>query len=135
MICPTCGPGDRWHYLAIVMDLRAHLVVGYAVSDKPNAQLVVDTLEITLEARSYPQGLMFHSDQGSHNGGRCFRRIMPRGRTQQSMSRRRNRWDSAPIERLFLSLNSEWLQPLRHTSLAAAKADLDDYLIRYYNWR
>jgi len=34
--------GDRWHYLAVVMDLCTRRVVGSAISDKPNAQLVMD---------------------------------------------------------------------------------------------
>ena len=127
--------GDRWHYLAVVMDLCTRRAVGSAISEKPNAQLVVDALEIALEARGYPKGLMFHSDQGSQYGSRRFRRILWRHRIQQSMSRRGNCWDNAPMERLFRSLKSEWLPPLGYKSLAAAKADINDYFMRYYNWR
>ena len=127
--------GDRWHYLAVVMDLCTRRVVGSAISEKPNAQLVVDALEIALETRGYPKGLMFHSDQGSQYGSRRFRRILWRNQIQQSMSRRGNCWDNAPMERLFRSLKSEWLPPLGYRSLMAAKADINDYFMRYYNWR
>lgn len=74
--------GDRWHYLAVVMDLCTPRVVASAIGDKPNAQLVVDALEIALEARGYPRGLMFHSDQGCQHGSRRFRRILWRHRIQ-----------------------------------------------------
>ena len=127
--------GDRWHYLAVVMDLCTRRVVGSAISDKPNAQLVIDALEIALESRGYPKGLMFHSDQGSQYGSRRFRRVLWRHRVQQSMSRRGNCWDNSPMERLFRSLKSEWVPPLGYRSLAAAKADINDYFMRYYNWR
>ena len=30
--------GDRWHYLAVVMDLHTRRVVGFALSDKPNVR-------------------------------------------------------------------------------------------------
>jgi putative transposase len=78
---------------------------------------------------------MFHSDQGSQYASRRFRRVLWRHRILQSMSRRGNCWDNAPMERLFRSLKSEWLPPLGYKSLAAAKADITDYFMRYYNWR
>ena len=117
------------------MDLCTRRVVGSAISDKPNAQLVIDALEIALETRGYPNGLMFHSDQGSQYASRRFRRVLWRHRVQQSMSRRGNCWDNSPMERLFRSLKSEWVPPLGYRSLAAAKADINDYFMRYYNWR
>jgi len=39
------------------------------------------------------------------------------------------------MERLFRSLKSEWLPPHGYKSLAAARADIEDYFMRYYNWR
>lgn len=39
------------------------------------------------------------------------------------------------MERLFRSLKSEWLPPLGGKSLMAAKADINDYFMRHYNWR
>ena len=68
---------------------------------KPNAQLVVDALEEALESRGYPKGLMFHSDQGSQYASRRFRRVLWRHPIVQSMSRRGNCWDNAPMDRLF----------------------------------
>ena len=126
--------GDRWHYLAVVLDLSHRRVVGAAIGEKPNAQLVVDALDEALESRGYPKGLMFHSDQGSQYVSRRCRRVLWRHRILQSMSRRDNCWDNAPMERLFRSLKSEWLPPLGYKSLAAARADINDYFMRYYNW-
>jgi putative transposase len=126
--------GDRWHYLlAVVLDLSHRRVVGSAIGEKPNAQLVVDALQKALENRGHPKGLMFNSDQGSQYASRRFRRVLWRHRIVQSMSRRRNCWDNAPMERLFRSLKSEWL-PLGYKSLAAARVGIKDYFMRYYNW-
>jgi putative transposase len=55
----------KWHYLAVVMDLYARRVVGWALSAKPDADLVVEALDVAYEQRGKPQGLLFHSDQGS----------------------------------------------------------------------
>ncbi|WP_184236164.1 integrase core domain-containing protein, partial [Aeromonas veronii] len=58
-----------------------------------------------------------------------------RYRMTQSMSRRGNCWDNAPMERLFRSLKSEWLPATGYMGLWEAKRDISYYLMDYYNWR
>ena len=116
------------------MDLHTRRVVGSALSTKPNAELVKTALEDALIERGYPRGLLFHSDQGSQYASRTYRRFLWRHRIDQSMSRRGNCWDNAPMERLFRSLKSEWLPPLGYKSFEAARSDINDYFMRYYNW-
>ena len=43
-------------------------VVGWALSGKPDADLVIKALDIAYEQRGKPQGLLFHSDRGSQAG-------------------------------------------------------------------
>jgi transposase InsO family protein len=126
---------DRWHYLAVVLDLHRRRVVGSAMSNKPSGDLVVKALENALASRKPTPGLIFHSDQGSQYASRKFRRLLWRHQIRQSMSRRGNCWDNAPMERLFRSLKTEWLPPLGYRSLQAAEADINEYLFGYYNWR
>ena len=45
-----------------------------------------------------------------------------------------NRSSAVPVVS-SASLPSEWLPPLGYKSLAAARADIKDYFMRYYNWR
>ncbi|VWD47792.1 IS element protein [Burkholderia contaminans] len=54
----------RWHYLAAVLDLFTRRIVGWAFSTRPDADLVVQALDMAYEQRGRPQGLLFHSDQG-----------------------------------------------------------------------
>jgi len=42
--------------------------MGWALSEKPDAELVIKALDMTYEQRERPQGPMFHSDQGSQGG-------------------------------------------------------------------
>ena len=51
--------------MAVVIDLCARRVVGWALSEKPDAQLVIEALNRAVELRGANPGLMFHSDQGS----------------------------------------------------------------------
>ena len=125
--------GQRWSYLAVVLDLYARRVVGWAMSDTADADLVVQALDHAWEQRGRPHGVMFHSDQGSQYASRKFRQRLWRYRLVQSMSRRGNCWDNAPMERLFRSLKTEWIPPMGYHSLAAARKDISSYLMGYYN--
>jgi len=99
----------QWHYLAVVIDLYARRVVGWAFSPHPDAALVIKALDMAYEQRGRPVGVLFHSDQGGQYASRSFRQRLWRYRMEQSMSRRSNCWDNAPIERLFRSLKTEWV--------------------------
>ncbi|MFM5172292.1 IS3 family transposase [Aeromonas veronii] len=126
--------GGRWHYLAAVLDLHTRRVVGWAMSDKPDAELAIKALEMAYQQRGCPSGVLFHSDQGSQYGSRAFRQRVWRYRMTQSMSRRGNCWDNAPMERLFRSLKPEWLPATGYMSVREAKRDISYYLMDYYNW-
>ena len=39
--------------------------LGWALSEKPDADLGIKALDVAYEQRGKPQGLLFHSDQGS----------------------------------------------------------------------
>lgn len=125
--------GGRWRYLAVVLDLYARRVVGWALSDHPDADLVVKALDRAYEQRGRPEGVLFHSDQGSQYASRKFRQRLWRYRMTQSMSRRGNCWDNAPMERLFRSLKSEWVPALGYLSFTEAERDVGQYLMGYYN--
>lgn len=93
----------RWHYLAVVLDLYSRRVVGWAMSAKPDADLVIKALDRAYEMRGRPPGVLFHSDQGSQYGSRSFRQRLWRYRMAQSMSRRGNsatttrRWNGCSV--------------------------------------
>lgn len=125
--------GNRWIYLAAVMDLYARRIVGWALSDRPDSKLTTRALRVAYEARGCPSQLMFHSDQGSHYTSIEFRQVLWRYRIKQSMSRRGNCWDNAPMERFFRSLKTEWIPEHGYVSKEQAEADVLRYLTSYYN--
>jgi putative transposase len=124
----------RWHYLAVVLDLYTRRVVGWAFSTKPAADLVIKALDMAYEHRGEPQGVMFHSDQGGQYASRRFRQRLWRYRMLQSMSRRGNCWDNAPMERLFRSLKTEWVPSTGYMTAQEAHRDISHYLMHRYNW-
>jgi len=127
--------GTHWSYLAVVLDLFARRVVGWALSDKPDTDLTIKALDLAYEQRGKPEGILFHSDQGCQYGSLRFRQRLWRYQINQSMSRRGNCWDNAPMERLFRSLKYEWIPTTGYHSMAEAKKDIGLYLMDYYNWQ
>ena len=125
--------GERWAYLAVVLDLFARKPVGWALSASPDSELTKKALTMAYESRGEPKGVMFHSDQGCQYTSLAFRQQLWRYQIVQSMSRRGNCWDNSPMERFFRSLKTEWISEIGYTSFTAAKHGITDYIIGYYS--
>jgi len=125
--------GNRWAYLAIVMDLFARKMIGWSMSLSPDSELTSSALKMAYESRGRPKGIMFDSDQGSHYTSRKFRQTLWKCQVKQSLSRRGNCWDTHPMERLSRSLKSEWMPPLGYRNLPEARKDICGYLMGSYN--
>ena len=125
--------GNRWMYLAVVIDLFARKVIGWAMSLSPDTQLTSKAFSMAYESRGKPKGVMFHSDQGSHYTSRKYRQLLWRLQIKQSLSRRGNCWDNAPMERFFRSFKAEWMPTVGYRSFAEAQQEVIRYIIGYYN--
>lgn len=123
-----------WCYLAVVMELNSRRVVGSAISDSPDAELVCRAMRNALESRNIKGRLLFHSDQGSQYSSKKFRQLLWRNGVMQSMSRRGNCWDNAPMERFFRSLKSEWVPHRGYRDINEAITDINRW-VSYYNTR
>ena len=127
--------GDRWLYLAAVLDLYSRRIVGWACSTHPDSELTSKALRLAYESRSKPSSLLFHSDQGSHYTSLAFRQQIWRCQIVQSMSRRGNCWDNAPMERWFRSFKTEWMPKLGYAHFDLAKRDIAAFVYHYNNCR
>jgi len=125
--------GKQWLYLALVIDLYARRIVGWACSTSPDSQLTGKALKMAYIARGRPKNLMFHSDQGCHYTSKAFRKILAGFKIKQSMSRRGNCWDNAPMERCFRSFKTERMPKYGYKSFEEAQRDVLSY-IRYFNF-
>ncbi len=132
----TCvWAGTRWLYLALVIDLYARRIVGWACSTSPDSELTMHALRIAYESRGKPKGVMYHSDQGCHYTSKAFQQQLWRYQIKQSMSRRGNCWDNAPMERCFRSFKSEWMPKTFYTSYEQAEKDIMQYIKHYNGYR
>jgi putative transposase len=119
--------------LAVVLYLYARKPIGWALSNSPDSEQTEKALTMAYESRGRPEGVLFHSDQGSHYTSIKFRQQLWRYRINQIMSRQGICWDNSPIERFFRSLKTEWVPEMGYRSFAEAQRSLVDYMAGYYS--
>jgi putative transposase len=126
---------EGWLYVAAVIDLFSRRVVGWSMSATMTAQLVTDALVMAIWRRGRPKALLHHSDQGSQYSSEQFQRLMADHGITCSMSRSGNVWDNAAMESFFSSLKTERVARKVYRTRDAARADVFDYIERFYNPR
>jgi putative transposase len=127
--------GEGWLYVAAVIDLFSRRVVGWSMSATMTAQLVIDALLMAIWRRGRPDTLLHHSDQGSQYTSEQFRLLLEDNGVSCSMSRSGNVWDNAAMESFFSSLKTERTARKTYRTRTEAKADVFDYIERFYNPR
>jgi putative transposase len=124
---------EGWLYVSAVIDLFSRRVVGWSMSATMTAQLVADALLMAVWRRGKPRELLHHSDQGSQYSSEQFQRLMADSGIVCSMSRSGNVWDNAAMESFFSSLKTERTARKTYRTRNEAKADVFDYIERFYN--
>ncbi|MFW7379332.1 MAG: IS3 family transposase [Oligoflexus sp.] len=123
-------------YLCVVMDLASREIVGWYVDDNMEAKLVCQAfLNAILSRANAPRGAIFHSDRGSQYSSEQFRKLLELYGLRQSMSRRAQCWDNAPMESFFGSLKEEYNEDpmFWFTNLEDARSGLFEYIEIFYN--
>ncbi len=126
---------EGWLFFAVVLDLFSRRVVGWSMSTEMTAQLVTDALIMAIWRRGRPEELLHHSDQGSQYTSEEFQRLLQAHGVTCSMSRQGDVWDNSAMESFFSSLKMERVRRRVYATREQAKADLFDYVERFYNPR
>jgi transposase InsO family protein len=130
----TYLPTDEgWLYLAGIVDLGTRRLIGWAMNERITAKLACDALQMAYWRRKPQAGLLMHSDRGSQYASAEYRKLIKQFQMTQSMSRRGNCWDNAPMESFFKTLKVERTHRLRYTSRAQARLDVVDWIEGFYN--
>ena len=124
---------EGWLYVAAVIDLFSRRVVGWSMNASMTAELVTDALVMAIWRRGKPEALIHHSDRGSQYTSDQFQRLMADHGVTCSMSRSGNVWDNAAMESFFSSLKTERIARKIYRSRDEARADVFDYIERFYN--
>lgn len=122
-----------WLYLAVVLDLFSRQVVGWAMGDKNNRQLVIDALTMAIWRRGKARDVIVHSDQGSTYASADYRQLLVDHGLIGSMSRKGECLDNAVAESFFGSLKTEWVDYEDYRTKPEAKQSLFEYIEVFYN--
>ncbi len=120
-------------YLCTVEDLCSRRIVGWSVSRKIDTQLALAALQQAFDLRAPSPGLIVHSDRGCQFASLEYSQCLASHGLRQSMSRKGNCWDNAPMESFFRSFKVEevyWNQYATHEQVARA---VSNYIDRFYN--
>ena len=126
---------EGWLYFAVVLDLFSRRVVGWSMQATMTAELVTDALITAVWRRGgvLAATLLHHSDQGSQYASEAFQRQLAGLGITCSMSRSGDVWDNAVMESFFSTLKTERCHRRRYASRDEARADIFDYVERFYN--
>jgi putative transposase len=117
------------------LDLYSRRIVGWSMSSKMTAQFVTDPMLMAIWRRGPTVALLAHSDQGSQYTSEQFQRLLQEHGVTCSMSRSGDVWDNAAMESFFSSLKTERTSRWIYQTRDQARADVFDYIERFYNPR
>jgi putative transposase len=123
---------EGWLYVAGILDLCGHEVVGWAMGERMTKQLVIDCLNQSINRREKPRGVLLHSDRGSQYCSYDYQKLLKKHGFICSMSRKGNCYDNAPMESFWGKLKQEWLNGKHFKTRAEAKAEIFWYIEIFY---
>jgi putative transposase len=94
-------------FLAAILDRSSRKVIGWAISQRIDAELCVAALKVALEQRQPPPGCIHHSDRAVQYACAEYIALLQQAQMQISMSRTANPYDNAHMESFFKTLKYE----------------------------
>jgi len=122
-----------WLYLAIVLDLYARQIVGWAMSTSNNRQLVCNALNMAIAHRQPEAGLLHHSDRGNTYTSTQYQALLETNGMRVSMSRTGNCHDNAVAESFFANLKNELTFHHDFNTRQEARSAIFEYIELFYN--
>ena len=127
--------GEGWLYLAVVLDLFQRKVVGWAMDDRLDTNLVLTALQMAQRTRRPPPGLIHHTDQGSVYGSLKFGRHLAKSGVVGSMGRSGTPAANAVAESFFATLQTELLDRHEWPTRDGLRTAIFDFIEVFYNRR
>lgn len=121
-------------YLAFVLDVFSRRIVGWAMSRRMPAQLVVDALNMAVFRRK-PKAVVHHSDHGSQYTSIAFTKRCEDVGVTMSLGSVGDCYDNAMSESFNATLECELLAFHRFRSQREAELVIFDFIESFYNLR
>jgi len=125
--------GQGFGYLCAIKDLYDETIIGWSFENHMRVDLVLDALRKAVFNRHVSGELVFHSDRGVQYASEEFRKELNSLKIKQSMSRKGNCYDNAPMESFFGRLKVEEVYRKKYKTFNEARRNLFDYIEGFYN--
>jgi putative transposase len=123
-------------YLASVEDLFSRRMLGFAMSEHPDARLCRDALHMAATIRGGDvAGVIFHADKGSTYTADLFTSACVKLEIRQSMERVGSALDNAAAESFFSTLEHELLSRHTYATRPEARRAVARWIDEFYNPR
>jgi transposase InsO family protein len=120
-------------YLAIVLDAFSRKAIGWALDNHIEARLAVQALDMAIQDRNPPPGLIHHSDRGVQYASAEYAARLSERDFQRSMSRAGNPYDNAKAEAFMKTLKAEEVDGKAYLNLEDARRQIGDFIEAIYN--
>lgn len=124
---------EGWLYVAAVVDRWTRRCVGWAMGESLATSLPLAALNMALEHRQPPAGLIHHSDRGVQYASQSYRQRLAAAGVVPSMSRRGNCYDNALMESFWSTLKRELVHRIHFATRAQARAAIFEWIEIFYN--
>lgn len=122
-------------YLAVILDLFSRKAIGYAVSKNIDTGLTLSALDMAIESRHPPKGVIHHSDRGVQYASNDYVGLLTQHGFHISMARKGNPYDNAAAESFMKTLKVEEVYLWEYRTLADVERRLPYFIERVYNQR
>lgn len=126
---------DGWVYCAGVIDAYSRRIVGWSISDRITADIVVDALDMARWQRRPPPGTIVHADRGAQYTSWVFGHRLRQAGLLGSMGRVASSVDNALIESFWSTMQRELLDRHDWTSRTELASAMFEWIEGFYNPR
>jgi len=119
----------------VILDLYSRQVIGWAMGDKNDRELVSNALTMAVWRRGMARDVIVHSDQGSTYASGGYQKLLLEHGLSCSMSRKGECLDNAVAESFFGTLKTELVDDEDYKTKDQARRSLFHYIETFYNRR
>ena len=130
------GPNRRPQGICYVGAVRVDhemILCGWAVADHMRTSLVLDALQMALDRRRPPAGVIFHSDRGTQYTSQEFADFCRKNDIRRSLGRTGVCWDNAVAESFFATYKKELIHNRPWPTINQLKTETFSWIEAYYN--
>ena len=125
--------GDRWSYLATIMDRHSRRILGWSLSYTRTTELSLAALTYALRKGRHTEGVILHTDRGIEFTASAFQDALTKAGIEHSVNRPGHCTDNAYMESFYHSLKGELIRKSHFKDIDHLRRAIGRYINQFYN--